>query len=206
MKHARAYTALTAIAALVPAASAAVTSIDDPFAGQYYETFELIGMPGSVFGDVPIFDGTATMTDELASQIIVALNLTSFLTNETIFPWNGNYMGGLPTGWAVFEFSQGVTDFGAYIGSADIQNGGSISFFNDEDELIETQSLDIPLNQWEWYGWHSDEAFTRMVIHGSASPSVPIVFDDMQVNYVPAPASLALLGLGALGTSRRRRA
>ncbi len=198
--------ALFVAAALTASASAAVTSIDDPFAGQYFETFELIGMPGSVPGPVPIFDGTATLTDELAGNVIAAVSLTSFLTNESIFPWNGNFMGGMPTGWAVFEFSQGATDFGGYIGTADILSGGNISFFGADDQLIETQALDIPLNDWQWYGWHSDEAFSRVVIHSAANPGSPIVFDDMQVNYVPAPASLALLGAGVLGAARRRRA
>lgn len=193
-------------AALASSASAAVTSIDDPFTGQHFETFELIGMPGSVQGPVPIFDGTATLTDELANSVIAAISLTSFLTEETIFPWNGNFMGGIPTGWAVFEFSQSATDFGGYIGTADILSGGNISFFGADDQLIETQSLDIPLNDWQWYGWHSDEAFSRVVIHAGANPGGPIVLDDMQVNYVPAPAPLALLGMTALGAARRRRA
>ncbi|MFG0244962.1 MAG: hypothetical protein ACF8MF_02785 [Phycisphaerales bacterium JB052] len=206
MKHHATLPALTIIAAaMVPTATAAVSSIDDPFLGDHYETFELIGSPGSVFGEVPIFDGTATITDELANQVIAAINLNSFLTNETIFAWNGNFMGGFPTGWAVIEFSQGATDFGGYFGTADILSGGNISFFDADDNLIETQSLELPLNNWEWHGWHSDEAFTRVVIHGSTNPSAPIVLDDLQVNYIPAPGALALLGFAGCAASRRRR-
>lgn len=192
------------IAGLALPAAADVTSID-PFFGEQFETFELIGQPGPVFGDVPIFNGNATITDELANQVIAAINLTSFLTDETIFAYNGNFMGGFPTGWAVVNFNQGATDFGGYIGTADILSGGNISFFNEDDQLIDTVSLDLPLNEWTWFGFHSDEAFHRVVIHGGANPSAPIVLDDLQVNFVPAPASLALLGMGALATTRRRR-
>ena len=195
---------LIVAAGLASHAHAGVSAID-PFFGDHFETFELIGPPGSVFGQVPIFDGHATITDELANQVIAAISLTSFLTDETIFSYNGNFMGGLPTGWAVIEFDQGATDFGGYFGTADILNGGNISFFNDEDELIETVSMDIPLNDWTWFGFHSDEAFSKVVIHGSASPASPIVLDDLQVNFIPAPSALALIGLGGLVGTRRRR-
>lgn len=192
------------IAGLTLPAAADVTSIN-PFFGEQFETFELIGPPGSVFGDVPVFNGNATISDELANQVIAAINLTSFLTDETIFAYNGNFMGGFPTGWAVVNFNQGATDFGGYFGTVDILSGGNISFFNEDDELIDTVSLDIPLNDWTWFGFHSDEAFHRVVIHGGANPSAPIVLDDLQVNFVPAPASLALLGMAGFATSRRRR-
>lgn len=192
------------IAGLTLPAAADVTSIN-PFFGEQFETFELIGPPGSVFGDVPVFNGNATISDELANQVIAATNLTSFLTNETIFAYNGNFMGGFPTGWAVVNFNQGATDFGGFFGTVDILSGGNISFFNEDNELIDTVSLDIPLNDWTWFGFHSDEAFHRVVIHGGANPSAPIVLDDLQVNFVPAPASLALLGMAGFATSRRRR-
>ena len=195
---------ISIVAGLALPAAADVTSID-PFFGDQFETFELIGPPGSVFGDVPVFNGNATITDELANQVIAAINLTSFLTDETIFAYNGNFMGGFPTGWAVVNFNQGATDFGGYIGTVDELSGGNISFFNEDDELIDSVSLDIPLNDWTWFGFHSDIAFHRVVIHGGANPSAPIVLDDLQVNFVPAPASLALLGIGALTTTRRRR-
>jgi len=192
------------IAGLASHAAAGITTID-PFFGDAFETFELIGPPGSVFGDVPIFNGKATITDELANQVIAAANLTSFLTDETIFAYNGNFMGGFPTGWAVINFNQGATDFGGYFGTADILSGGNISFFDENNQLIETLSLDIPLNEWTWYGYSSDEAFHSVVIHGGSNPSSPIVLDDLQVNFVPAPGALALLGIAGITSTRRRR-
>lgn len=201
MKHAL---GLSTVAMLAMSAAADISTIN-PFIGEHFETFELIGMPGSVLGDVPIFDGHATLTDELANQVIAAINLNSFLTGETIFAYNGNFMGGLPTGWGVIEFSQGAYDFGGYIGTADILSGGNVSFFDVNDQLIETVSLDLPLNQWEWYGWHSDTAFHKVVIHGGANPSLPIVLDDLQVNFVPAPSGIAALGFAGLALARRRR-
>lgn len=194
-----------AIVAGVSSYAAADISTIDPFLGEQFETFELIGPPGSVFGDVPIFNGNATISDELANQVIAAINLNSFLTNETIFAYNGNFMGGFPTGWAEINFNQGATDFGGYFGTVDIHSGGNISFYNEDDQLIETLSLDIPLNDWTWFGYHSDEAFHRVVIHGSSTPSLPIVLDDLQVNFVPAPGAIALLGFAGVTTSRRRR-
>lgn len=202
MKHA----ALTiAIAGgLVTAASGEVSAID-PFLGEHFETFELIGPPGSVLGQVPVFDDTATLTDELANQVVVAINLTSFLTEEVIFAWNGNFMGGLPTGWGVLEFDQGAYDFGGYFGTVDELSGGNVSFFDANDQLIETVDMQLGLNEWTWFGWHSDQAFTKVVIHGGTNPGPPIVMDDLQVNYTPAPGALAMLGLAGVAASRRRR-
>lgn len=195
---------LTAIGTAAAAATADVTTTG-PFVGDANERFENIAPPGQVNGPVEIFGGAGTINDPFANFIMMATNLTSFLTNESIFPYNGNIMGGSVTGIVDLIFDQGATSFGGYFGTVDILDGGSISFYDANDTLIDSQSFDLPLNEWGWQGWSSTEAFTRVRIQGAPNPGLPIVFDDLQVTLVPAPsAGLALL-LGGAAMARRRR-
>lgn len=193
-----------ALAGTVSASGAGVTQIGQ-FTGDANERFENIAPPGTVPGPVDLFGGAGSANDPFAGIMMMAINLTSFLTNETIFAYNGNLMGGSVTGIMDFSFEQGVTEFGGYFGTVDILNGGSISFYDEHDALIETQAFDMPLNDWDWYGWSSTEAFSRVSIWGSANPGTPIVFDDLQVNFVPTPASGMLVMLGGACVMRRRR-
>lgn len=194
-----------AAAGLVSSAGAQVTGIG-PFVGDAYEGFEGIAPPGSVPGPVPIFGGSATMTDAFAGNVIITTNLISFLTNEEIFPWNGNLMGMAVTGFATFVFDTPATAFGGYIGTVDVLSGGTISFYDESDALIQTLSMALPVNDWQWWGWSSDTPFRRVSIAANVNPGTPVVFDDMQVSFVPAPASASLLLAGALIARRRRHA
>lgn len=194
--------------ALVGTASIASADITatGPFVGDANERFENIAPPGSVNGPVDLFGGAGTGNDPFANILMMAINLNSFLTGETIFAYNGNLMGGSVTGIVDFVFEEGATAFGGYFGTVDILEGGSVSFYDANDALIETQTFDLPLNDWDWYGWSSTEAFSRVRIQGTPNPGLPIVFDDLQVTLVPAPTTGAILMLGCAGMTRRRRA
>lgn len=194
-----------ALAGTISVAGAGVTSIGQ-FTGDATERFENIAPPGPVPGPVDIFGGEGTVNDAFAGILMMAINLNSFLTGETIFAYNGNLMGGSVTGIVDFTFDQGATEFGGYFGTVDILSGGSVSFYDANDALIETQAFGLPLNNWDWYGWSSTEAFSRVRISGAANPGLPIVFDDLQVNLVPTPASGMLMMLGGACMMRRRRA
>lgn len=195
-----------AIATLAGAASASVTTID-PFVGDAWEPYENIGAPGGTPGPARIFDDGATTYDQNANFLMIATNLFSFLTETQIFPYNGNLMGGYVTGQAVIEFDAPVTEFGGYFGTADILTDSTISLYDTEGSLISTEAMNFELGEWNWHGWSSDVAISRVEIHGSTTPGLPIVMDDLQVTYaVPTPATGALLGLAGVVAVRRRRA
>lgn len=200
----RSAVAVCAAAGLVSGVSAQVVPTG-PFTGEAYEGFEGIAPPGSVQGPVDIFGGQGTMTDSFAGNVIITTNLISFLTNEEIFPWNGNLMGMTVTGFADFTFDTPATSFGGYIGTVDVLTGGTISFYDEGDNLIETLPMQLPVNDWQWWGWSSSTPFSRISIDGNVNPGTPIVFDDLNVSFVPAPASAAMALAAAALIARRRR-
>lgn len=196
--------AVGSIAATAATASASVTSID-PFVGQATEPFELIGPPGGTPGPAEIFGGQATIYDQLADMLMIANSLHSFVTETTILPYNGNLMGGLVTGYGAIDFDTPVTEFGGHFGTADILENGVIMFFDADGANISTEPLELELGEWDWFGWSSDTPISRVEIYGHSSPGSPVVLDDLQVNFVPTPATGALLGLAGLVAVRRRR-
>jgi len=199
-----AITVFAAAAALTTGVDAQIMSVD-PFTGDATETWETIAPPGPTPGPVDILDDQATAHDTLTNNVMIAFNLVSFETGEEIFARNGNFMAGAPTGWFTVEFDTPVEQFGTYIGTVDVVSGGQVSFFDDADNVIGTVPLDLPLNEWQWHGWRSDQPFSRIEIQGDPTPGTPIVLDDTQANFVPAPGSVGLLAMGGVAALRRRR-
>ncbi len=189
-------------AAMTTAALADVTAIG-AFAGEAYETFEAIGSPAGYPGPLGIFGGNATLNDSLANTVVIAFNWMG--PAGEIIPLNGNLMGGVPAGAAVFEFSTAVTDFGGYISTVAAVGGGTAVFWDAEGAQIGSMSFDATPADWTWIGWHSDTGISRIELTGNV-PGFGFQFDDLTLNYVPAPASAGLLALAAGALARRRRA
>lgn len=194
-----------ALASIAGAASASVTTIDE-FVGDAWENYETIGPPGGTSGPAEIFGGEATTYDQNANFLMIATSLFSFISETEILPYNGNLMGGYVTGQAVIDFDTPVTEFGGYFGTADVHTGSVINLYDGDGSLISSEPMTFDLGEWNWHGWSSDVPISRVEILGSPTPGLPIVLDDLQVNYVPTPATGALLGLAGLVAVRRRRA
>jgi hypothetical protein len=175
------------------------------FTGNLWEGFETIGPIGGYPGPINIYGGQGTFDDTIAHFIQIAVSLYSFPNDTYIFPYDGNIMGGAVTGWATFGFSAPVTDFGSYIGTADVISGGSVIFKDELGQTIYSEPLTINLGEWAWHGWHSDVPFSSVEIRGAAQIGAgPTVFDDVTAITVPEPTTLALAAVG-LALSLRRR-
>lgn len=196
---------LAAAALVAGAAHADVTPIGE-FTGEFWENFEDIAPPGGYGGAMNIFGGAGTVADTLANTVVIATSVASADTNwENVYPYNGFLMGLTPTGWTRFTFNTPVMQFGGYFGSAAIQSGGTVTFRDEEGTVLTTLPISIPEMEWNWHGWQSDVPIGSVEIHSSASPGLPLVFDDLQASVVPAPGSLALLAFAGVAASRRRR-
>ncbi len=202
--HAIAALTAAALVAHVGAASASITPVGE-FVGEAWETFELIGPIGTTPGPASILNGTATLYDSLANTLMIANSLYSFVTETQILPWNGNLMGGSLTGFMTIEFDIPVVQFGGYFGTADIHNGGTINFYDANNQFIGADAFPLDLGQWVWKGWSSTTPIGRIEIYADETPNPPFVMDDFQVNYVPAPGPVAMLALAGLAAARRRR-
>jgi hypothetical protein len=194
---------LMALVLMAGTASAAIVPTT-PFTGDLYEGFENVGSMGSHPGPYPIMGGGATFNDLLANSLMVANSLYSGISGLAVYPWNGNLMGGSVTGWAAIAFETPVSKFGGYLGSADDLSGGYVTFKDANGVPLETQSLQLPMGDWAWYGWESDTPIGSIEIYGATNPGFGVTYDDLVATTVPEPASMALLGMGVLALVRRR--
>jgi hypothetical protein len=172
------------------------------FAGEAYETFENVIFPGSVPGPAPIFDGAVTVNDSLANILVVAFNW--FGPSGEVLPYNGNLMGGVPAGTAIFDFSTAVSRFGGYFNTVGPVGGGTAVFYDAEGVQIGSTSFGSTPTEWTWLGWESDVGIGRIEITGPVQ-GFGFQFDDLTLNFVPTPGTAAVLAAGACVLGRRRR-
>lgn len=111
---------------------------------------------------------------------------------------------------ATINFSEAVSDFGAYWGAStnnDDPKPINFRFYDLNDILIDSASFLYSRSTERdgmllWAGWHSDTPIGRVTYNAEYA-----VTDGMQVNTstTPEPASLALLAIGGLLAARRTR-
>lgn len=189
-------------AAAASSVQAGVTAIGE-FAGEAYETFENVAPPGTYPSPFAIFNGNVTVHDTLA-QIFPITFVFNGPSGE-VLPFDGNLMGATVAGTSVFQFSTAVTRFGGWINTVSPVGGGTAVFRDSNGTVIDTLSFSNTPIEWTWVGWESDIAISTIEMTGTAGPGFGFQFDNLTLNYVPAPGAATLLGLGALGAIRRRR-
>jgi hypothetical protein len=190
-------------ASLVCAASLAwaeVITVPE-FTGDSTEGFEDVLSPGGHPSPVDIFSGKCSMDDTLSHTVVIADIWSGPL--GSVFPHAGRWMGGTTAGSTVLEFTTPVTDFGAFMTTVATVPDGTITFSDQSGGLIASLPLSVQPLTWGWQGWHSDTPVARIVMSGNAGPGFGFIFDPMQANWIPEPASLGLLVAGLLLVRRR---
>lgn len=193
---------IAAVAMGASAASADVTPIGE-FTGQQREGFEGILPPGGYSGPLSIFGGEATMRDTLADVCVIALSWWG--PGGEVLPYNGNLMGGTVAGPTLFEFQTPVLQFGGFFATVGELPGGTVIFRDQAGAEIATLSLSVQPGMWGWQGWSSDVPISSIEVIGANVPAVSMQYDELQVNFVPAPGAAGLLAAGAMVLARRRR-
>jgi len=182
-------------------ASADVVPIPE-FTGYSTEGFEDGLTPGGHPSPVEIFGGRCSMDDSFSHTVVITNSRPG--SGGTVTPFVGDWMGGTTTGDTIFEFADPVTDFGTYITTNAAVGDGTITFSDASGALIGTLPLTVEPVTWGWQGWHSDTPISRIVMTPNSGLGWGLIFDAMQVNWVPEPASLGLLAMAALMLVRRR--
>jgi hypothetical protein len=199
---------LSVIAIVLLAAGTASASVFVPvpeFTGQASEGFDSLHPVGGYPTPMVILDGQGSFDDTIAHYCMLAYSLWSASTGQYIYPHDGSLMMGSVTGWAAFSTTQPMSEIGFWMGTSDIPFSSTVTFRDAAGAVIETAPLTIPSCHWKWFGWSSETPFSSVEVHCTPNPGVPLVFDSLQVNFVPEPASLGLLVLGAGLLIRRRR-
>jgi hypothetical protein len=114
-------------------------------------------------------------------------------------------MGGIPAGTSVFDFSTPVTRFGGWLNTVGLIGGGTAVFKDASGAVIDTLAFAGTPIEWTWTGWESDVGISRIELTGNNGVGFGFQYDNLTLNYVPAPASLGVLGLGVVAAVRRRR-
>ena len=182
-------------------ASAAITPIGE-FTGDLQEGFENIYSPGAYPGPIPFFGGFATMDDSLAHTVVIAYFWTG--QGGDVYPYNGNLFAGGVAGSEIITFSSPIQQFGGFFTTVGPNPDGSVIFRDETGATIDTLSMSVTPTQWGWQGWTSDVPFKSIEIIGNNVPGCSTQLDDLQMSYVPEPAALGLIVLGA-GLLMRRR-
>lgn len=180
----------------------------DPFEGDASETFESATLGFHEALDIFLLD--PNLIGEHAGQMVPAfITSASSFMGSTITARTGGLFAHM-TGPVEFVFNEPVEQFGGYVATNSGESGGLVEFFDADDALLGTASLDVTFATgsaaYAWNGWRSDAAFSRVRITSNGVLGGFLGFDDLEVMAVavPAPGCIVLLAFG-LATGRRRR-
>ena len=200
--------AISAAVIAVPCASAnaepgPVLASTGPFLGDLTETFNQHGSTMAV-QSLPVFAGTATL-DNTTDGGAIKVEFSSAFNGDLVTPLSGMMAGQLGIGHWIFD--EPVLKFGGWWENNSGADDATVAFYGINDVFLGEMIADVAADaqQWTWNGWESTEAITRVEVTGNGVFNGFLWYDDMQVEYVPAPGAAALLLTAALLRSPRKR-
>ncbi len=192
----------------------------DPFTGQSFEGFE--SFETNAYSSLDVFTQNAfgepgglitAIGDEQAGHNPLVWVLRGIFFNVNLEARTGDSMAGTTfdkhdsSPALRWTFDTPARRFGGYFGTVGFASGATVLLFDENNNLLAQQEIDVPLGDWAWNGWKAEGAgIARIDVFGNETFGPGLVFhDDFQMDPVPAPpAGLVLSGL-FLARSRRRR-
>ncbi|NNF44649.1 MAG: hypothetical protein HKO59_11145 [Phycisphaerales bacterium] len=201
-----AFIGLVALGATAASAVAGVLDPIGPFVGDASEDFESFTLGAGP--SIDIFFNETVVGEPLGSVAPVFVTSGSSFLGSTISAHTGLRFAHT-TSPVEFTFFEPIRQFGGYVATNSGSDGGTVEFFDADDELIGTMPLDvtftIPSAAYTWNGWSSSVPFTRVRITGNGVLEGFLGYDDMQLSFVPGAPCVGLLVVAAIGRRRRRR-
>jgi hypothetical protein len=176
-----------------------------PFIGQWSESFE--GSPPGFHPSLPILLGSPEGPEPNGFMIPAFITSGSTFMGSTINAHAGTFFAH-STGPVTFEFPQPIQLFGGYVATNGGASGGTVEFFDEEENLLGVADLDVTFAPgqapYTWNGWFSSTGFSRITVTSNGTLGGFLGFDDLEASPVPAPPALLLLA-SAIRMAKRRR-
>jgi hypothetical protein len=174
-----------------------VVPLPAPFDGALSEGFE--SCSDGFTNEMSVFGGAAVI--QAAHPNGLTLTRTGgWSASSVTYPHTGGWLAGDvgPVDWV---FTDPVKQFGGWFASNSTVAGGTVQFFDAQNQLVATQPLDLPTGStWTWNGWEvvGEPRVVRVrVTSNDPAGGGLIQFDDMQANTTaavpPAQATAALV-------------
>jgi hypothetical protein len=193
---------LTVLLAMSPVSAANVVPIG-PFTGDYSDP---LNYPfTAIVASFDIFGGAASLNSHDYETTYIHLIISSTFGGVQVTPYTGSRILGFTQGPGIFDFDEPARRFGAYWNNNSGAANALVEFFDVNGNLIDTQTATAPVGAWTWNGWESDIPIGSIHVTGFGVLSGFLWFDDLEMNIVPAPGGLALLGLVLVMRRCRRK-
>ena len=175
----------------------AAAGITSPNFTEDFESYSI----GTVLQSTPLIGG-ATITDSNASPIISVQSSSAFFGSSVPFGQGlalregrtYNIVFAVPTTYvALYDIDQGGSDFRVFLSDS--------TFF----DVLNLDSTASSGSSGEFLGFVSTGVAITEIRFNASGGDGEVGIDDLQYGAVPEPATLTLLGLGAVAVLRRKR-
>lgn len=176
----------------------------DPFEGMAEDTFDQYNQ-NMAEQSLPVF-GNLGAIQNLSQGGAIKVEWGSQFQGKWVRAISGMMVGQLGVGQWIFDVP--VTRFGGWWENNSGADDATVEFFDAGDNLLGVQIADIPFREsgWRWNGWESDVPIHRIVVTGNGVLNGFLWYENMQIDYIPAPgAAVLLLAAGCIGARRRSR-
>ena len=175
----------------------------DPFTGTANDTFDQYNNVMAL-QTLEVFGELGTISN-LTEDGAIKVEWSSSFNGDLVSPISGMMMGQL--GIAQWDFNTPIIRFGGWWENNSGADDAIVEFFDIDQNLIGVMNaaVDVDAQQWQWNGWQSDTPISSIVVTGHGIINGFLWYENIQIDLVPTPGALALIGIAGVFVPRRRK-